>query len=421
MSATDHSVEGEAGKVSADTARLKIVMSLFAMALTVSGCWSAREIDELAFIMGIAVDKSEGGGLIVTYRVVNPVLLTSGESGGIQSGGSTPSETTFVISIEAPSLTHAMERFQAQIPRRPFLSHLQTIIIGESLARDGIATIMDFFERDPELRRSMNVSIARGMDASQLFLGSKPVLVTPSGMTIDGLLEHAKLVGVSPVSTLGDVVDSIGSDRRDPYMTAVTLVPSTVDGEEKTQVRLAGAAIFRDDQLVGFLDEDESAAFLIARNELDATVLSISGEIDADVRLNHIYTNLRLKSADNLHFHMTSRQHGTIRQARILNRQNAIQAVNELGFSLEEEIKNRVHAVIKKTQAMGSDALGLGDVLYQSAPHMWHDLRHDWRSLLANTTIDINVHVTVTSIGSVIHGLQLPGHGHGDASLEGRD
>ena len=71
-----------------------VFVSCFFLLLT--GCWDKVEIEDLAYVIAIGLDKTEGENLVITYQIAIP---EGGE-------GDTESE---IISIQAPDFLSARD------------------------------------------------------------------------------------------------------------------------------------------------------------------------------------------------------------------------------------------------------------------------------------------------------------------------
>ena len=58
---------------------------LFLMVISttlISGCWNKRELNELAIVSALAIDKNEEGNYVGTFQVINPGYIAGGLQGG---------------------------------------------------------------------------------------------------------------------------------------------------------------------------------------------------------------------------------------------------------------------------------------------------------------------------------------------------
>lgn len=60
---------------------LSVCLPLLLLPVLLTGCWERKELNELAFVLGLGLDKVEDG-YMVTMQVVIPSSITSQSAGG---------------------------------------------------------------------------------------------------------------------------------------------------------------------------------------------------------------------------------------------------------------------------------------------------------------------------------------------------
>ena len=53
-------------------------------------------------------------------------------------------------------------------PRKPYYAHAQIIIIGEEMAKEGMNSVLDLFQRDPEGRSDFNIIVSHDSTAQEI-------------------------------------------------------------------------------------------------------------------------------------------------------------------------------------------------------------------------------------------------------------
>src|SRR5690606_3089106 len=109
---------------------LLLIAILFLSSLT--GCWSRREVADLAIVVGLGIDKNEEGEYVVSVQVINPSETATSTMGG----GYTTAATTY--STSGKIVFEALRKLSKEAPRKLYLAHLRMIVIGEEVAKEGI-------------------------------------------------------------------------------------------------------------------------------------------------------------------------------------------------------------------------------------------------------------------------------------------
>lgn len=398
------------------TWRSKLFGVLLCLSLLLGGCWSSREIDALAFIMAVGLDLDDNGDLIVSFRIADPSALAGGGSTGEQGGSGARTQTTFPVTVKARTPAEAMERLRLQLPRIPFMSHAQGIIVGESLARSGVSGILDFFERDEELRRSVQLFVTKDIQAAQIFTDVRQRLLTPSGMGFSELITHVAASEATPVARFGDFLEFMGNPRREAYAPALSLNPSDVTRDApKDQVALVGTGIFRDDRLVGYLSHRESAVMQLLLSGIRAVSFHIDGDLQADVNVTPAGTRIKVVDPTAAEFHISVKVRAELQQLYTIGVAEGSALVNGLSRQLETQLKSSFEELIAHLQLLQSDVLGLGEVLYRSHPGIWKQVAPVWPEVFAKAEIEIDVEAVVTETGSILRSLNVTNKRRGGA------
>ncbi|KUK35808.1 MAG: Spore germination protein KC, partial [Thermacetogenium phaeum] len=105
-----------------------------------AGCWSAVEIDQMSFISVVGVDRLGPQELLVSFQIVNPRALAGGGGQGGRGGGDEP--PVIVLSVKARTVPDALAKLASESPRVVRFKQLSAIVLGEELAKDGIASVV---------------------------------------------------------------------------------------------------------------------------------------------------------------------------------------------------------------------------------------------------------------------------------------
>lgn len=110
--------------------------------ITLNGCWSRRELDTLAIVTAIGIDKAkEDGKISVAFQILKPSEVKTPSSGSTGSGGS---KGVWVLTSTGYTVFDAARNATMQSNRRLFFPQNKIIVIGEEMARASIAPLLDF-------------------------------------------------------------------------------------------------------------------------------------------------------------------------------------------------------------------------------------------------------------------------------------
>lgn len=123
--------------------------------ILLSGCWDKKELNEVALVIGVGLDKVEDESYKITAQVIKP------SSGQDKAGGS--ELPTWSISATGKTVMSAIRNLNESSPRRLYWAHLQIIIFGEELARESLSPIITWFERDRDSRAGSYLIVTNGL------------------------------------------------------------------------------------------------------------------------------------------------------------------------------------------------------------------------------------------------------------------
>ncbi|MDX9871313.1 MAG: Ger(x)C family spore germination protein, partial [Clostridia bacterium] len=239
--------------------KLLILMSICLLLL--SGCWSRRELNFLAIVEGFGVDKDRSTGEVVaSHQIIKPDVAKAGQ--GASEGGGSSGSPVWNLTARGKTFFDAIRKGSLQSPRRLYYGHNKIIVIGEEAAKGGISPYLDLAGRDPELRPGVWVFIARGTTAEEI-INAQSVQNPISSTVIDDMAKVSRASSYSAPIAIEDFLRILNSEPTAVYAPGIIIGERIKkDGQELVGFRLSGTAVFIDDKLIGWLDEEETRGLL---------------------------------------------------------------------------------------------------------------------------------------------------------------
>ncbi|MBR2564420.1 MAG: Ger(x)C family spore germination protein [Paenibacillus sp.] len=378
--------------------KYRAVIALILCTSLLSGCWDREEINDIAFVIGIAVDK-EGDNYRASQQIALPGQSGSaGSEGG--GGGTSGNKSWFLLSNTAPTLRETTLVGQKSLSRKIYYAHRRTILIGEELAREGVASMLDLLTRYPLNRLSALPVVTRG-EAYKVIDTDAPIEKFPSEMVRELCFLHMR----KPRS-LKTFVDSILSEGIDPFLPIASVSDSVPKDwkDSKTNIKLDGLAIFKKDKLVGMMDKDPADALILAMGEANAPEVMIKaprGKGDIFIKLN--------ENNASLHPHI---ENGKVRidielyakgvvvdnesNYGDLREEEIVRINDDIRQKIKADIEEGVHLIQKKFKA---DILGMGRSIHQQLPKEWKKIKDRWDVLYPDVKVEIVPHVLIENVG----------------------
>ncbi|MDP9728373.1 Ger(x)C family spore germination protein [Alicyclobacillus tolerans] len=282
------------------------VFWMCAASLSMSGCYDRQELEQQAFITTLGLDKAPDGMVDCTFRVAVPKNPSSASGPGQEDDRSNGP-----ITIRARSVNEAMLIANTSLERNATFSHLGTIIFGKTLAQNGILPYLQPLLRFREFRQTVTVVVSKST-ARDVIQNFKPMLEQSAGRIGDSVAGVGRRTGLFPVTYLHDLSSAIQSPHEDILtpLYGVNKITEKSDasssqesnggekdsfsGTNKSQEKLtpplgkkkmsfaageiartggnpvdfAGAAVFRGDKVVDFLDARQAILYQLLHGGL---------------------------------------------------------------------------------------------------------------------------------------------------------
>lgn len=386
--------------------RVLILLSITLLLMT-TGCWSRKELNELAIVLGMGIDLSDGQ-LRVAIQVVEPEQVSSQKGGG---GSRSPIST---YNIEAPTITEALHKITIHVPRKPFLAHLRVLVIGEELARDGLSKVLDAISRHHEFRTDFFIIVAKDSSALEVLSINTELEKLPATTIYDALRTSEAEWAPTKSVTLDKLINNLTMMGRQAVLTGIKLVGNVEVGKTRDNVDEVVAesyllyeelAIFRKDRLVGWFDVDESKGYNYIMGNIKRTAGHIDcpsgeGKISAEI----IKTKTTLKGSlkrGKPHVSVHVRGETSISEVtcQIDLRDETILA--QIEVAVNEVIENIVNKSISAAKKFNADIFGFGQLINRADTKAWKKLQNDWDELFVDLPVTVKSDVRIRNLGTL--------------------
>ncbi|WP_141434476.1 Ger(x)C family spore germination protein [Bacillus sp. 03113] len=382
--------------------------------LTLTGCWSSHELEEVGLSVGLALDQGKESSfekklkeqdglypkrdiLTLTYQFVNPLGTGSNSEGKGQ-------QKAFINISETGDSVHQMTRefsLRSQLP--VFSPHLKVIVISENLARKyRLEQLLDQFLRNNEIRPSCLLLISKGQASDTL--ESKDAKEIPTFRLIGISDNEYRTTRISAPVSLAKLMGKLQSDSS-------FLVQNVISANG--EVKFSGAAVIeaKSSKLRGFLNEEELEGLTwITGKGKGGLVKTYDKETDQQI----IYEVKTMKSnitphikGNTISFDVNIESEGRISENWTVSEKASLKTAEK---AVEEEVNRLVDHVLKLMQEdYKVDVAGFGNELRIHNPKMWEKVKKDWEQTFREASIKYNVQLTITDYGSSEFSKLIPG------------
>lgn len=384
--------------------------------VTLSGCWDYKEYENLYQVIAMGVDYDKNSK---QTTVTLQVLETK------QSGGGSKENTQGVSKSKNPVYSStdktffgALSKFSQVLPKKLFFGYLRVIVIGEEAAKYNMPDLIELLDRAPVIRNTF--LIVSSNKAEETLATSDPSIEISSGQEIHDLLKVSENAGTFFPVTINEFAQMFvisGWEATLPKVTTITGKKNNtenpvgvsggirLDEQRKGDQRMMGMAVFKENKLVGSLDDKESRGFgwiigkkiniyqaSLPSDKSDSSsilyyyIVKSGSKIDAELSNDspNIHINVRIEAQ--LSKYYTNAQSDT---SEILTPY----IIEHAQKALSESITSEINAVLNKCQKLlKSDIFGFGFAFFREYPSIWHsEYEKKWNSDFPDVPVSVNV------------------------------
>jgi spore germination protein KC len=379
--------------------RIIIYILCLILPLVLSGCWNRRELDKLAVVEAMGIDRLEDGQISLTYLLLKPSGVKGSTASGEKGGGG---KSFRVVTATGQTVFDAIRNATYQVDRRAYFAQNKVIIIGEESAKSGIAPLLDLAARDPELRELVYVFITKGK-AKDILEVEHPQEKIPA-KAIESLAKATRASSKVPEVFFIDIIKNLVSKTNGTVIPGIELTERKQNETVEKFVELHDTAIFKDDKLVGWFNPEETRGLLWILGEVksgiivvsspgdesknvDLEIIRASGKVTPEIDEGKLTVTVEVKEEGNLAEQMS--------QVDLSKPDAFIQLEEKQAAIIEDEIR----AALTKAQKWGVDIFKFGEKFHQRFPADWPVLQENWDEEFPNIEVNIIIDAKLRNMG----------------------
>ncbi|MDI3508386.1 MAG: spore germination protein [Clostridiales bacterium] len=362
------------------------VAVMLALSLMLTGCWDAKQLQDMYMSYGIGIDTAENQPNMVTVTLTAPTL-TEGAKEQLQ-----------ILSSQGHSIDEAINDMQAKSHQIISVAHDRVLVIGEQAAKNGISEYLDTFVRNPSIRNDMYVTVAKGKAEELLNIQLKqdPFIA----LYLTQLLEKNRRLSKVPLVTVVDLFGKTIDKDSDPVLPYVEVTKS------KDGLIARGIAVFADDKYKGNLLNDGAVVFMMMSNKAKSVNLTYKSfkstendDVYSTVNIHGISNDIKCRlNGDKLSIDMKVKGDADLIEHKV-TRPLSESDIGREEQALERELISDMNDVMRKLQKeYGSDPLGLGQCVKIEYPDYYNNI--DWKSIYPDVDVNISTDININRIGT---------------------
>jgi spore germination protein KC len=373
--------------------------------LTLTGCWDRRELNELGISVAMGIDKV-GTKYQVSVQVVQPGAVA-------EKKGSEGSPVTLYTAM-ADTIFEAVRKITTESPRKIYSAHLQVVVLGENLAREGIGKAMDLLSRDYEFRTDFYILVAKGTTAQNVLSILTPLEKIPANKLYKSIEVSEKVWAPTAAVTSDELITDLVSEGKHPVLSGVQVKGDIETGSKLENLKAilpseklqnTGIAVFRKDKLIGWLSEEESKGYNYILNHVKSTVGQLScpqgGIIAFEVTKSKAIIKGSVRNREpQIKINLSVEQNvGEVECQIDLTK---VEIINELEQKAQQKLQQIINHTIQAVQSKYKvDIFGFGEAIHRADPKAWKSLKKDWDKHFVELNVNIQVKVKIKRVGII--------------------
>lgn len=366
------------------------------------GCWWSRvEISEKAIIAGVGIDNAQKEGHIkLTVQIILPGEIKAPAKEGGQG------EAVWVVTTTGRSVSDNIKDLRMQSGRKCLWSHAKIIVVGEEAAKEGIDKIIDFFEREHDLRRRIWVIVARG-DAKEIMEAQLKLEKIPA-FGISNLVESSKHISKAAAVNLHEFIGMVSSKTTCAFAPGIEVFGKEAEKENKAgSLRLTDTGVFKNYRLKGWLDAYESRGLLWVLGKVESGIIEVKCPEEKEkliaIEITRASSKIKPEIKDgSVTITVEVSEEGTIRDDQFTSVDYTTpEAIKCLEKGTAAIIESEINKAITKAQEFNTDVFGFGEAVYRKYPREWKKLEKEWDEIFPNLEVKINVDAKIKRVGLV--------------------
>jgi spore germination protein len=357
----------------------KLLLIFIIPIVAFSGCWDQRIYEEIGFILQVGIENSNDGRLLISYTspVADPKKVEQVEF------------RTKARNVSSKTLEGGK---------------VQQVVISEALAEKGIINLLEVFERDSSNPAMAYIVISEDSPKALFDFTQKLEDKPRPSFYMDQLIETNSKTGNCPDTTIFKFSTYSFAEGIDAITPLVK-----IENEETKGIQVMGCALFNYDKMVGKLNQKDTSLLLAMKGKLGYTNYTFtsldcpendkSGKIGAIMLLYKPKSKIKIHIEDNIPIVDISLKFNGVYEEHQWDHIDKKSVQIKYEKLMSKEIKNECLKLLKYTQEVGSDPIGIGDIIRAKNNAYWSN--NSWKDFYSKAVFNVDAEVNIVRYGVI--------------------
>lgn len=347
---------------------MKKIIIILIIILSFTGCYNYKELNKIAIVSSIAIDKKDDKYL-VSAQVMNAKQDKESESSQV-----------VVYEAKGETINGALRNMTMKAPRTIYGGHLSKLVISEEIAKEGIANIIDGFQRLTEIRNEFTITIARNIEASKVI----KIMTSTESVPAEYVKTSLETADISSALTYSTKLDEFASlylkKGIDPVIAVIevdnyekkgTTLDNTDTTDPITKIVLGNIAVTNNGKFEKYLTKDETIGYNFIRNQVEEIVIPVKcdDKYYASITVLKNKTKYKVAKVNNkyqIKYFINS--NGVIGEYDCSDELIKEKVINNLEKKAEKKIKYYINKALEAQKDSKSKFLGFERNIYLNYP-----------------------------------------------------
>jgi spore germination protein KC len=369
--------------------KISLTLLIMVVCFVLAGCWDYQEIKNVTNVAGVAIDKGEEKKFKFTFETV--VFKPSAEF----------NISVKLVETEGDTIFEGLRNAVSVTGKRLYIGHCKAIIFSEEVAKEGIQQHLDFFVRDHELRMTLLVFVAKGVEAKKT-LKDSALIHQIASYELERLVRNdEKYSSLSKNKLLYEVLMELLDEGIDLTLPVVEIKQM----DENQTFTMEGVFYFKDDKLEGYIEPDDIKFLLMFLGELKGGIFNIPIPENSNhyivYEIQGCQTALQYEKGENLLLNLEVKIDTFIGTNQIIYSKQF--TTKDYQRMLESWLKNKLEDFFEKLKnQIKSDICGFEKLYFQKQYKQWLELSQNSTPFLEQLDIQVKVKASIKHSGIVI-------------------
>ncbi len=393
---------------------------------TLTGCYDYREMNTLAIVSATEINKI-GDEYQVSVQAINP-----------QAPDKTaiPQAPFIIYTGTGKTIQEAYRSITLSASRFMYSNHLDLLIINEKIAKENISDLIDYYIRNPGIRTEFYVLISKD---DNILSVTTPIDEISSASIKESIENDYKYYGVSSRTTFIEFVNMNLNPNLEIVLPTIELVKDTPTEDknineeknnnedinnnksnqeendsnstsnkntEKTEIKnkylLGGYAIFKNNKLVGYLNNKESINYNIITNNIKNTIITYECSKNKYLAIEITDSSSSIKTKNNK-VSIDINLKGNINESHcdidITKNKNIKKISHDIEEKLNKEITNDILNVRNNYH---TDIYNFKNIIYKHDYLYYQKIKNNYDEAYQNLDISVKTNILLVEKGNIL-------------------